>query len=165
MIAASMRISSQVGDLAGADVFTIPPKVAKEFLASSPDPASLSSLTGRSFEVQLTPGVDPKTTSVLWDVDDNIQSLADDLKSRGPITLTGDDLRQADQDHGCGLFYRFSPAEVEDIKKQGKIPNLERWKSVPSLALDTLMTESALQSFAVDQEALDEHLRSIARSN
>src|SRR5205823_2936437 len=47
MIAASMRAPSQVADLAGADVFTIPPKVAKEFIASSPDPASLSSLTER----------------------------------------------------------------------------------------------------------------------
>ena len=165
MIAASMRAPSQVADLAGADVFTIPPKVAREFIASSPDPAGLTSLTWRSFDVQLAPGVDPKITNVLWNVDENIRALASDLKSRGPLTLTGDDLRAADKDHRCGLFYRFSQTEIEDIKEQGKIPNLERWKSVPQVALDTLMTESALQSFAVDQEALDTHLRSIVRAN
>src|SRR5207248_5430536 len=115
--------------LAGADVFTIPPTVAKEFTTSSPDPSNLTSLTERTFNVQLAPGVDPKITNVLWDVDDNVRALADDLKSRGPLTLTGDDLRAADKDHGCGLFYGFSNTEIDDVKKQGKIPNLERWKS------------------------------------
>ena len=51
--------------------------------------------------------------------------------------------------------------EIEDVRKQGKIPNLDRWKGVPA-ALDSLMTQSALQSFAVDQGALDDHLRALA---
>src|SRR5262249_52206688 len=138
MIAASMREPSQAGSLAGADVFTMPPKVAKGFVNSNPDPTSLTSLPGRDFHFQLAHGVDHGTTDALWSIEANVASLAEDLKNRGPLKLTGDDLRSADRDHRSGLFYRFTGTDVEDIKKQGKIPNLERWKNT-GVALDTLM--------------------------
>jgi transaldolase len=163
LIAASMRSAAQVRDLAGADVYTMPPKVAKEFMDSTPDPAGIQSGVGRAFDVELAPGVDPKQVDVLWTIDDKVKALTEDLARRGGVNLTGDDLRDADAEHGTKLFHRFTSAEVVDIQEQGKIPDLDRWEHEKNVSLDTLMTESALQSFAVDQAALDEHLQEIVR--
>jgi transaldolase len=143
----------------------MPPKVAKEFLASSPDPGNIRSQPERTFEVALAPGVDPKMVEVLWTVDDKVKALTDDLARRGAANLTGDDLRDADAEHGTKLFHRFTSAEVVDIQEQGKIPNLDRWEHEKNVSLDTLMTESALQSFAVDQAALDDHLQEIIHTS
>jgi transaldolase len=161
LIAASMRDPSQVTALAGVDVFTMPPKVAKAFIESKPDPASLSSGIGHAFDVEFYPGVDPKSVELLWTVDDKIKALTDDLARRGGVNLTGDDLREADEQHGTNLFHRFTTLERSDIQEQGKIPDLDRFKHDHDIALDDLMTQSALQSFAKDQAALDDHLRDL----
>lgn len=163
LIAASMRDPSQVTALAGVDVYTIPPKVAKAFLASNPDPASLTSQVGHSFDVEFHPSVDIKSVEILWTIDEKVRALAEDLVARGPLTLTGDDLRDADAEHGAGLFHSFTSVEAVDIREQGKIPNMDRWKDEPDVALDDLMTQSALQSFTTDQAALDDHLRDLVR--
>ncbi len=163
LIAASMRDAAQVHDLAGVDVFTMPPKVAKQFLDSHPDPASLTSQLGQQPEVTFLPGVDTKRLDVLWNVDDRVKALADDLRRRGAANLSGDDLREADRDRGAGLFHSFSSVDVQEIREQGKIPSWDRWADEKDVPLDYLMTESALQSFAKDQDALDDHLRSLTR--
>lgn len=163
LIAASMRAASQMNDLAGMDVFTMPPKVAKEFLAARPNPQEIESQIGRAFEVALLPQVDVKRIEVLWTIDERVRALAQDLAARNLMTLTGDDLREADADHGAGLFHRFTSAEVVDIRAQGKIPDWGRWEAERGVSLDDLMTQSALQSFAVDQNALDDRLRRLVR--
>jgi transaldolase len=163
-IAASMRAASQVGDLAGCDVFTMPPKVAKEFLDSAPNLNGITSQVGREFEVKFVSGVDAGRIGVLWTVDEKTRALTDDLARRSALTLTGEDLRAADADHGAGLFHRFTSAEVVDIREHGKIPDWSRWESEKDIALDDLMTQSALQSFAKDQAALDDRLRQLARA-
>lgn len=162
MIAASMRSAQQAIDLAGCDVYTIPPKAAKELMTAKPDPATLTSQVERTFDVNFLPTVDVKKLDVLWTVSDSTRALADDLVSRGPLNLTGDDLRKADAEHGAGLFHRYTTADVVDIRAQGKIPDLDRWKDENKVALDDLMTQSALQSFAKDQAELDAHLRELA---
>jgi transaldolase len=161
LIAASMRDPSQVVALAGMDVFTMPPKVAKAFVDSQPEPASLLSQVGHEFNVEFYPSVDTKSVDVLWAVDDKIKALTDDLARRGGVNLTGDDLRDADEAHGTNLFHRFTTLERTDIQEQGKIPDLDRFKHDHDIALDDLMTQSALQSFAKDQAALDDHLRDL----
>jgi transaldolase len=161
LIAASMRDPSQVSALAGTDVYTMPPKVAKAFLESKPDPKSLSSQVGRSFDVALYPGVDPKAVNALWEIDDKVKALTDDLSRRGGVNLTGDDIREADEQYGTNLFHRFTTLERSDIQEHGKIPDLDRFKHDHDIALDDLMTQSALQSFAKDQAALDDHLRDL----
>jgi hypothetical protein len=45
------------------------------------------------------------------------------------------------------------------IRKQGKIPNVAAFAGRASL--DDLMTESAIQSFIVDQKAFDDRIREI----
>jgi transaldolase len=165
LIAASMRSAAQMTALAGVDVFTIPPKAVKEFMGSKPDPATIESQIEHKFDVEFNTGVDPKSVELLWTIDDKIKALAEDLVKRGGVNLTGDDLRDADAEHGARLFHRFTSAEVIDIREQGKIPDLSRWEDEPGVALDNLMTQSALQSFTKDQAALDDHLRQLVRES
>ena len=56
------------------------------------------------------------------------------------------------------LFHEFSNSELKKIYDHGKIPCLDDWPG--SIALDDLMTQSALQSFTKDQNALDDRIRS-----
>jgi transaldolase len=165
LIAASMRSAAQMTSLAGIDVFTIPPKAVKEFMASEPDPATIESQVEHKFEVEFNTGVDPKAVEILWTIDDKIKALAEDLLKRGGVNLTGEDLRDVDAEHGSRLFHRFTSADVIDIREQGKIPDLSRWEHEPNVALDNLMTQSALQSFTKDQAALDDHLRQLVRES
>jgi transaldolase len=159
-IAASMRTAAQMTDLAGVDVYTVPTKVVKEFLASPPPPEQIKSQLDRAFEVTLAPDADTQRISVLWTIDDRLRALGDALNRRHAAMLNGEDLRQADADFGTGLFHRFSPEEAAAIRAQGKIPDWGRWQKT-SVALDDLMTQSALQSFAKDQAALEDRLRTM----
>jgi transaldolase len=161
LIAASMRDPTQVASLAGTDVYTMPPKVAKAFLDSKPDVNSLTSQLGRAFDVDLHAGVDPKPVEVLWTIDDKVKALTDELARRGGANLTGDEIRDLDKEFGAGLFHRFTSLERADIQEHGKIPDLDRFKHDHDIALDDLMTQSALQSFVKDQSELDEYLRDL----
>ena len=160
-----MRAASQISDLAGTDVYTMPPKVAKEFMASAPNPANLKTQFDRDFPVSFNAGVDKQAIDVLWSVDDAFKSMCEDVKRRDPLRLTGNDLRHADADHRTCLFHEFSRSETLEIREHGKIPDWNHWKGVSDLKLDTLMTQSALQSFVVDQAALDDHLLEIAHKS
>lgn len=163
LIAASMRAASQVTDLAGTDVYTIPPKVVRDFLSVSIDPDTISDQVSRVFKVDLKPGVDPNLLGPLWVISPDLRSLADDLAARGGETLTPADVSAADRDHRTHLFYSFSPEDVAEIREHGKIPDLRRWID-RDIAIDDLMTQCALQSFAVDQAALDDRLCRLANA-
>ena len=163
-IAASLREASQVSALAGVDVHTMPTKVAKAFIESKPDAGSLTSQVDQRLEPTFLPSVNTKAIDVLWAVDEKVKRLAEELARRGTGKLTGDDIREADAEIGSGLFHRFSSVEVLDIRRQGKIPEWSRWEDEKSVPLDDLFTQSALQSFAVDQAALDDRLRYLTRT-
>ncbi len=159
LIAASMRAASQVGDLAGVDVFTMPPKVAKDFLAASPDPASITSQVGRAFDVTMADATAAAAVECLWAITPEVEALGKAVEGRG-ASMTGDDLRQADADCGAGLFTAFTADELAVIRADGKIPVTAKWMN--GAALDDVMTQAALQSFAVDQAALDDRLMRVS---
>ena len=163
-IAASMREASQVSALAGMDVFTMPTKVAKSFVESRLNPSELTDQTDQKLAPTFAESVNRERIDVLWDVDEKVKRLADELHRRGAASLTGDDIREADANMGTGLFHRFTSVEEVDIREQGKIPDWGRWADEKSVPLDDLFTQSALQSFAVDQAALDDRLRYLTRS-
>jgi len=56
------------------------------------------------------------------------------------------------------ILYEFSEQDLAEIKKDGKIPKLDKWveRKAP---LDYLMTVSAIKSFETDQEALDNRIK------
>jgi transaldolase len=160
LIAASMRSASQVCDLAGVDVYTMPPKVARDFLAAGHAPDSLASQLGRDFPVKLANPEAEAAVEPLWAISDAVKALGDAVAGKG-ASMTGKDLRQADKDTGARLFHAFTDEEKAVIRADGKIPVMSKWLG-SGIALDDLMTQSALQSFAVDQAALDARLLRIA---
>ncbi len=160
LIAASMRAAPQVADLAGVDVFTMPPKVAKDFLAAGHDPATLSSQVGRDFEVSMGSDEAAEAVRCLWEISPELERLGQAVEGRG-AEMTGDELRQADADFGTGLFARFSAEDLATIRADGKIPIVGKWTG--KAGLDDTMTQAALQSFTVDQAALDDRLMRVSR--
>jgi transaldolase len=158
-IAASMRNAAQMVALAGVDVFTIPPKAVEEFYGKGHSADDITSQLETDYAVQFADGVDASAFDLLWDVDDNFRRFAEALARRGATTLTGDDLREADRDFGTRLFTGFTAEEQAEIRAKGKIPEYARWAH--RAALDDLMTEAALQSFIVDQNAFDDRIRSL----
>lgn len=159
-IAASMRNADQMVELAGTDVYTIPPKALEEFYVQGHAPESLSSHLKDIYPVKFADGVNSADIELLWAIDDKFKAFARELAHIGGTKLNGDDLRRADKEHGTRLFSSFTPEEQAEIRKKGKIPEMARWFG--RAALDDLMTESALQSFIVDQAALDSRIRQVA---
>ncbi len=159
-IAASMRSADQMLSLAGLDVYTIPPKAVEEFYKNNANPDDIVGRMQENYEVKLGNDTDKSSVEVLWTIDDAFKKFAQELANRGGANLTGDDLRQADKDHGTKLFSGFTKEEAAEISKKGKIPDTARWAG--RAALDDVMTESALQSFIIDQGALDARIRQVA---
>jgi len=159
LIGASIRNGDQVAALAGVDVLTIPPSAMEDFLQ-----------TGGSRELKshvsddITPGIDSGNSSagkfdVLWNVSDSFREFVDSLLGQGGVnSMTGDALRAFCDENKIDLFHPFSAEQFNTITEHGKIPRLQEWPD--TIALDDLMTQSALQSFAKDQKALDERIRS-----
>ena len=65
---------------------------------------------------------DKSSVEVLWTIDDQFKKFAQELADRGGHNLTGDDLRQADKDHGTKLFSGFTPEEQAAISQKGQNP-------------------------------------------
>ncbi len=155
LIGASIRGGAQVRNLAGVDVLTIPPAAIEEFYQSGP--AGVTSRLGQ--EVQ--PGIDAGARSAafgkLWDMPEAFKRFCEEL-SGNPAVTTGDELRRVSRDAGFDLFHDFSESDYQKITAKGKIPRLDDWPD--SVAIDDLMTQSALMSFAKDQADLDDRIRS-----
>jgi transaldolase len=165
LIGASLRAGSQLLDLAGLDVFTIPTAAAEEYKkAYDADPRPLASQAGREFEVHAEPA---SVLDALWTVDEGVYQAAEALEKTDTSGWSGADFARFVREHGAAdLFREWTREEREQIQKDGKIPNWERWKEELTSGrakLDDLMTLSALYSFVKDQAALDEHVRKLLR--
>lgn len=160
LIAASIRDWKQVVNLAGINVLTIPPKAVEDLLTSGIDPAAINRCQDRKFHLEID-NRHIERFNVLWTVDAKFKQFTDTLLRQNIDSFTGSDLTGFCEDNGIDLFYRFSDTELDKIKDHGKIPRLSDWDE--RIALDNLMTTSALQSFTKDQEALDARIRNAVR--
>ncbi|MGD2164365.1 MAG: hypothetical protein PVH50_02430, partial [Anaerolineae bacterium] len=74
-------------------------------------------------------------------------------------SFTADDLQGFFIERGFGdLFPAWSEDDIQTITEDGKIPVYDRWSGQlheEQIALDALMSQSGLRSFAADQAALD----------
>jgi len=160
LIGASIRSGEQVAFLAGLDVMTIPPSAMEEFLKMKHPVGTMSSNIGED----INPGIDfshPHGLRFhkLWEVPDAfVQFVNDLLTSTNLDSMTGGEMESFCRERNVDLFYPFSPAQLKKILDLGKIPRLDEWSQ--EVALDDLMTQSALQSFSKDQAALDDRIRS-----
>lgn len=163
LIAASIRNGDQVATLAGLDVHTIPPPAMKEFQESGRTPDQINKTDGAA----LKPNVDSthqwsSRVVRLWEVDEDFKKVVDLLTARSDLDqLSGEDLEQFCKEKGLDLFHPFSRQDLKKILDDGKIPKLADWPD--SVALDDLMTQSALQSFTKDQSALDARIESFLK--
>ena len=159
-IAASMRSGAQVPILAGVDVFTMPPKVADEYLAmdvSKEDvhPRLADELNVELFDTGLGRIIPLET---LWEIDEDFVEFAEDAAQQGDQMRDGQALMQMADEHNINLFRRWTDEERHAIREHGKIPDLTQWPGAP---IDDLMSISALETFAKDQAALDDRIRGL----
>jgi transaldolase len=160
-IAASMRGGSQVRDLAGVDVMTMPLSTAAE--AHSGLDGRWESRVHQVYRVNLSPGVEEKQIRlpVLWDVTETDEKLASSLTERVPSGA--EELTERAHELGSGdLFPRLAEADRNALAADGKIPKHTRWSqriARGELAIDALCTMAGLQSFTADQKALDDRIR------
>lgn len=163
LIGASIRNGDQLACMAGLDTFTIPPAAMTQFMESGRTPDEVV----KYGDDELQPGVDPGKSFAarfpkLWETPDNFKAFVDDLTQHDSLDdMTGDDLRAFCEERRIDLFRRFSEDDYKRIYEHGKIPDLSDWPE--TIALDDLMTQSALQSFTKDQNALDDRIRSFLK--
>ena len=150
LIGASVRSGEQVAFLAGLDVLTIPPKAIKEFQESGKSTDQVAS----HLNEDIVPGIDAghslaKRFPCLWEMPGEFIAFVDALmKEDGLDNMQGKELVEFCRKHDMNLFHDFSAG-------------LDNWSE--SIALDDLMTQSALQSFTKDQNALDDRIRSFLK--
>jgi transaldolase len=160
LIGASIRNGDQLASLAGLDIFTIPPAAMKQFIESGRTPDDVQKYD----EESMVPGIDGDNKysdrfPVLWEVSDKFKIFVDELNQQRNLgDMTGEDLISFCEERKIDLFYKFSNEDFKRIYDHGKIPKLDDWPD--SVAIDDLMTQSALQSFTKDQNALDDRIRS-----
>jgi len=165
LIAASLRTGDQVGALAGVDVMTMPPKVAGEYRDNPLE--IVSSQVRNDPAVPLADGMsfDDFNGGSLWEVPDDFKACADNLLTKDIQSLTGDAIQAHFEAAGLGDFLpRWTDEEISIVRNDGKIPDYTKWKdklAAKKISLDALMNISGLLSFTVDQEALDDRIKSL----
>ncbi len=164
LIGASIRNGGQVATLAGLDVQTIPPKAMTEFRELGLKPEEVEN----RLDADLNPGVDTtqgwgRNFPATWEIDEAFVTFVDGLVAAPTVvdSFGGEDLIQYCEGRDINLFHRFTDQDLKKIYDHGKIPKLSDWPE--SIALDDLLTQSALQSFTKDQNALDDRIRSFLK--
>ncbi|MDA1044691.1 MAG: transaldolase [Verrucomicrobia bacterium] len=163
LIGASMREGSQIRDLAGLDVFTMPPAAAAQYHAAPAD--AIRSRIQRDPAVTFAEGVDGADfyASSLWDVPAAFTQCLEALTDEKLDAMDGPALQAYFAASGfLDLLPLWSQDDRNKIMRDGKIPVFETWKAAlasKTIGLDALMNLSALQSFTKDQQALDDRIR------
>lgn len=167
LIGASVRSGKQIASLAGLDVLTMPPMAAAEY-RSRPLPAVHSCLN-EDPAIPLAPGVSAAQFGgeALWTVSTEFKRAVETLLRGEMDMFTADMLQEYFAVAGFpDLFPQWSAEDVLTVTKDGKIPVHEKWQArlaAGEIGLDALMNLSALQSFVIDQRALDDRIRGILR--
>ena len=162
-IAASMRGGSQVRDLAGVDVMTMPVATAAE--ARSGLDGTWESRVKASYAVTFAAGVDETRAGVpaLWEITEAVEKLAGSLTGKPPASP--EELVERARESGAGdLLPVLGDADLAAIAADGKIPRHSRWAdriARGELSVDALCTAAGLASFTADQAALDNRIRKL----
>lgn len=161
-IAASMRAGHQVSALAGVDVMTLPLGVAQDFLSSPMSAEDPVPFTEQRYPVDLEPSTPEDVVSTLWQVTPHFEDVAKALLNEPLDDYKADDLRGFFARRGLeDLFPDWSDADIQTINDDGKIPSYPHWAKrlrEKDVALDALMSQSGLERFAADQQALDDRV-------
>ncbi|MFC1604658.1 transaldolase family protein [Planctomycetota bacterium] len=165
LIGASIREGAQIPALGGVDVFTMPPKVVTQYEENPIE--QLSPQLERDLTVTLTQSnaLEDLGAATLWDVPTPFRKTVDRLLEKDVETLTPDGIHTYFADAGYPDFLpNYSNDDVLTATTDGKIPVYDRWKdrlARGEIGLDALMNLSAFCSFATDQKALDNRIKSL----
>ena len=166
-IGASFRAGPQVRDLAGIDVMTMPPKVAGQFQDLNLAADQITDKTAADYKPGVNPDVDIDAIrlNTLWDIDDALVACVDALEKENLDSFTPDDLVDFFGEHRCGdVMVHWSDSQIQTSTQEGKIPKLDNWQDAladKSIGLDSLMNLAGLNSFTVDQKAMDDRVRQV----
>ncbi|MFA6134278.1 MAG: transaldolase family protein [Phycisphaerae bacterium] len=166
-IGASFRAGPQVRDLAGIDVMTLPPKVAKEFLDLVLPVDQLQDRTTQEYRPVFKEGIDPASVGLatLWDIDAKLVACVEELAGMELDDFTPDELTRFFAARGCGDFLvPWSGGQMAASRKEGKIPRLDNWRELlaaGAIGLDSLMNLAGLSSFSADQQAMDDRVATV----
>jgi len=165
LIGASMRESSHVTHLAGVDVYTIPPKVVADYLEHH-----TGQVSRRIEEDPPVPLAEDVTfadfnAATLWKVPNAFKDCVEELLKEDSDNLTPDDIQAHFENGGfADLLPRWSDEDIKTAAADGKIPVYDSWKErleSGKIGMDALMNLSAFCSFATDQKALDDRIKSL----
>jgi transaldolase len=161
-IAASLRSGDQVAKLAGVDVLTIPPVVADEYLALDIPRSEVRRRTSQELRVELDESRPVEASEIrrLWEIDEQFIAFTEAAVQRVDQLATGEHLMELAAEYDVNLFQYWTSEDRRQVRKKGKIPDLAEWPGVP---IDDLMSISALETFAKDQEELDERIEGLIR--
>jgi hypothetical protein len=160
-----MRDGGQVTDLAGVDIYTMPPKVAAAWRAKPP--AAVPPRIDQDPDVAPATGVrlvDLYAES-LWEVPEAFVACAAALARKADATDADDVRRHFDLAGFADFLPAWTADDVARATADGKIPAYAAWADrlrSRAVGLDALMNLSALRSFVTDQKALDDRIRSKA---
>jgi len=163
-IGASFRTYEQYLNLAGIDVITSPPNVAKELLDRRNELPLIESQIGQDYVPDIDPGVDPAQIGLdtLWRIEGKLVACVDALDREDLDSFDADTLVDFFEAHGCSDFLvRWSNPEIATSAEEGKIPKLSNWADQladGSIGLDSLMNLAGFNSFAADQKEMDDHV-------
>ena len=166
-IGASFRAGPQVRDLTGIDVMTMPPKVAGQFQDLNLAADQITDKTAADYKPGVNPDVDIDAIrlNTLWDIDDALVACVDALEKENLDSFTPDDLVDFFGEHRCGdVMVHWSDSQIQTSTQEGKIPKLDNWQDAladKSIGLDSLMNLAGLNSFTVDQKAMDDRVRQV----
>ncbi len=166
-IGASLRSWEQYVSLAGIDVITAPPKVARQLRDRRDELPAIESRLGQDYAPGINEDVDPGAVGLdtLWHIDDRLVACIDALGREDIDSFSPESLVDFFEAHGCSDFLvRWSNQEVATSAAEGKIPKLSNWAdrlADRSLGLDSLMNLAGLNSFAADQRDMDERVKEV----
>ncbi len=166
-IGASFRSWEQYVNLAGIDVITAPPKVARELREKRDELPPLESQLGQDRALGINGDVDPEEIGLdtLWYVNDEVVRCVDALGDEDLDSFDPESLVDFFAERGCSDFLvRWSAAEIATSAEEGKVPKLSHWAealAARTIGLDSLMNLAGLNSFITDQKEMDDHVREV----
>ncbi|MBM4025683.1 MAG: transaldolase [Planctomycetes bacterium] len=166
-IGASFRSWEQYVNLAGIDVITAPPNVAREFHARKDQLPPLEDQLGQNRAPGINDDVDPEEIGLdtLWYVNDEVVRCVDALGDEDLDAFDAEGLVDFFEARGGSDFLvRWSNGEIATSAAEGKIPQLRNWADAladRTIGLDSLMNLAGLNTFAADQKKMDDHVRAV----
>jgi len=167
LIGASIRNGTQVAQVLGTDVLTIPPSAAHDYgviAAKGPleRPAS-------SDDLHLDPAMrlEDFNGQSLWEISPQFGAAVEMVLSLHENELEAESIDRVFKENGVAdLFPPLTSDERNTITNDGKIPKYGTWEKnlkERTIGLDSLMNAAALASFSKDQAALDHRIESLLK--